>query len=341
VRAMRGAAVLISLVLSFTACKKEASSSDVNIDLRRASAEIETRMANLWNRPLVAKATDQFFDSLGNNAPLKAKGMALLDTLQADPQISGPVSKLMAELTSDPSIQKTVMELMAQHPGASPDEIGTMVGDRFAAAWASPEVSMAWSKAWDGLLRRIGGDSDLSGIEHSVFARFEAKYNDSAVLEKWNKRIGELAAGQSRDKATDLFLEKFFSQDRIEAIVADVLNNPTFRSESAAALGKLLTLDSVSKDARAGAAEMLADPIVHDAAVTLMKQLTTAHPDGATVSHALDSLLAAPSVVKTVKRIIHTASTDPQVAAVGNTWMDKLGQDAGLKADFDKFIYGW
>ncbi len=339
---MRGAArVLILSALLFSACKKETSASDVNLDLRRASAQIESRMSNLWNRPIVAKATDAFFDSLGNNTVLKDKGMALLNTLQADPGISGPISKLMGELTSDPSIQKTVMELMAQHPGASPDEIGTMVGDRFAQAWSSPEVTAAWGKAWDGLLRRISGDTDLSSIEHAVFVRFESKYNDAQVLEKWNKRIGELAAGASRDKATDLFLDKFFAEDRIEKIVADVLSNPTFRSESASALGKLITLPTVSKDAKNGAAAMLADPVVHDAAVALMKQLTTTHPDARVVGQALDALLSAPSVVKTVKDILHTASSDPAVSAIGTAWMDKLGQDAGLKADFDKFIYGW
>jgi hypothetical protein len=340
---MRGLAryvILFALVVS--ACKKEATTAaDVNLDLGRASAAIETRMGDLWNRPIVAKAADQFFDSLGGNTALKDKGMALLTTLEADPKISGPVSSLMAELTSDPAIQKTVMELMAQHPGASPDDIGTMVGDRFAAAWASPEVTLAWSTAWDGLLRRVAGDTDLSSIEHAVFTRFESKYNDAAVLEKWTKRMSELAAGKSRGAATDLFLDKFFAEDRIEKIIADVLANPTFRNESAAALGKLITLPSVSTDARAGAADMLADPIVHDAAVTLMKQLTTSHPDGATVSRSLNALLSSPSVVKTVKRILHTASTDPAVAAIGTTWMDKLGQDAGLRADFDKFIYGW
>jgi hypothetical protein len=72
-----------------------------------------------------------------------------------------------------------------------------------------------------------------------------------------------------------------------------------------------------------------------------MKQLTTTHPDGKVVSQALETLLSAPSVVKTVKRILHTASSDPAIAAVGTTWMDKLSQDKGLQADFDKFIYGW
>jgi hypothetical protein len=335
--------VLIAFLLAVTSCKKEGSvsSSDMLLDMHRASSEMETRMANLWNAPLVSKATDQFFDALGANNVLKDKGMALLATLQADPKISGPINNLMAELTSDPAIQKTVMELMAQHPGASPDEIGTMVGDRFAQAWSSPEVSMAWAKAWDGLLRRIGGNSDLAAIEHSVFTRFESKYNDSAVMEKWNKRMNEIAAGKSTAQATDIFLDRFFGGNRIEGIVADVLNNPTFRSESAAALGKLITLQSVTDDARKGAAEMLADPIVHDAAVTLMKQLTTTHPDAAQVSKALDALLGAPSVVNTVKRILHTASSDPAVAAIGNAWMTNLSNDAGLKADFDKFIYGW
>jgi len=309
--------------------------------MHRASTEMETRMANLWNAPLVSKATDQFFDSLGSNTVLKDKGMALLTTLQADPKIAGPINKLMADLIADPSIKKTVIELMAQHPGASPDEIGTMVGDRFAQAWSSPEVSMAWAKAWDGLLRRIGSNSDLASIEHSVFTRFESKYNDAAVTEKWNKRMSELAAGQSSAKMTDIFLDKFFGQNRIETIVADVLNNQTFRSESAAALGKLITLQSVTDDARKGAAEMLADPIVFDSAVILMKQLTNTHPDAAQVSKALDALLSAPSVVNTVKRILHTASTDPAVAAIGNAWMTNLSNDAGLKADFDKFIYGW
>ena len=334
--------LVIAAVLALTSCKKEASvSADQLLDMHRASTEMETRMANLWNAPIVNKATDSFFDSLGNNNVLKDKGMALLSTLQADPKISGPINSLMAELTSDPAIQKTVMELMAQHPGASPDEIGTMVGDRFAQAWSSPEVSMAWSKAWDGLLRRIGTNSDLTTIEHAVFTRFESKYNDSAVMEKWNKRMNEIAAGKPQSQATDVFLAKFFAQDRIETIVADVLNNQTFRTESAAALGKLITLQSVTDDARKGAAEMLADPVVHQAAVTLMKQLTTTHPDVAQVSKALDALLSAPSVVSTMKRILHTAASDPAVAAIGNAWMTNLSNDAGLKADFDKFIYGW
>ena len=346
---MRMHGVVLVAALSVFGCKKEDASSakpapaptttDTSIDLLKAGGEIETRMANLWNRPVVNRATDQFFDALGDNEGLKAKGVALVTALQADPGVAAPIEKLMAQLTADPTVMKTVMELMASHPGATPEDIGKMVGDRFAAQWATPQISAAWGHAWDGLLARIAADPDLAVIEHAVMQRFEAKFKDVTVLVRWNKRIAEL--GVTPDKATDVFLDKFFAENRIENIVADVLANPTFRTETASALGKLITLDTVNQDVRASAADMLADPVVHDAAVVLMKQLITTHPDAQVVSKQLDLLLASPSVVKAVKRLLHTAATDPAVGTVGTAWIAALGQDAGMQADFEKFVYGW
>jgi len=351
---MRMRGVVLFAALSLVACKKEDASSsakptptttatptttDTSIDLLKAGGAIEQRMANLWNRPVVNQATDKFFDALGDNASLKAKGVAVVAMLQADPGVSAPIEKLMGQLTSDPTVMKTVMELMSTHPGASPDDIGKMVGDRFAAQWASPQITAAWGHAWDGLLTRVAADPDLAVIEHSVTQRFETKFKDVTVLVKWNKRIQEL--GATPDKATDVFLDKFFAENRIETIVAEVLNNPTFRTESANALGQLIALPTVSKDMRVSAAEMLADPVVHDAAVSLLKQLITTHPDAQVVAKQLDALLTSPSVVKTLKRILHTAATDPAVGAVGDAWIAALSKDPGLQASFDKFIFGW
>ena len=92
---------------------------------------------------------------------------------------------------------------------------------------------------------------------------------------------------------------------------------------------------------KVSSAETLADPVVHDAAVTLLKQLITTHPDGAIVSKQLDALLASPSVVKAVQRVLHTAATDPAVGAIGNAWIAALAKDPALQASFDKFIFGW
>ena len=346
---MRMRGVVLVAALSVFGCKKEDASSakptpapttaDTSIDLLKAGGAIETRMANLWNRPVVNRATDQFFDALGDNASLKDKGVALVTMLQADPGVAAPIEKLMGQLTSDPVVMKTVMELMSSHPGASPDDIGTMVGDRFAAQWATPQISEAWGHAWDSLLVRITADPDLAVIEHAVIDRFETKFKDTTVLVKWNKRIQEL--GATPDKATDVFLDKFFAENRIENIVAEVLANPTFRAETANALGQLIALPTVSKDVRASAIDMLGDPVVHDAAIALMKQLITTHPDSQVVSKSLDALLASPSVVKAVKRVLHTAATDPAVGAVGTAWIAALGKDPALQASFDQFIFGW
>ncbi len=337
---MRGV-VLLAVILALFACKKEGAPTELELDLHRTSAAMETHMSGLFNSPVVSKATDSFFDALGDDVSLKAKGVALVALLQADPAVAKPVEKLMGELTQDPTVKKTVMELMASHPTASPDEIGTMVGERFAAQWASPQINEAWSRAWDRLLKRVALDPDLVVVEHAVVVRFEAKYSDATVTAKWAKRMAELAPGASRDKATEIFLSKFFADGRLEGIVADMLGNARFRSESAIALGKLIALPSVSKDAIDGAAAMLADPTVMAAATSLMKQLITTHPDAKIVSDALESLLTSASVVKTLQAVLHTAATDPSVATVGNAWLDALAQDPGLRADFDKFIYGW
>lgn len=339
----RVALIIVAVALAVSGCKKDPVAAEASIDITRASSELETRMAKLFDRPIVAKAVDQFFDFLGSSPALRDRGTALLDALQADPKVAQPIQTLMGELTSDPGLMRAVTELMAEHPGASADQIGTMVGDRFAQAWASPQISAAWQNAWNGLMRAISGDPDLASIEHSVFARFTVKYNDAALMSKWNKRIAELGNGSalSRDDATKLFLERFFAPDRIENIVADVLANPTFRNESAAALANLLALDSVARDLKTGAAEMLADPQVHSAAMTLMKQLISKQPDSVEVGRQLEILLRAPSVVKTVRGIIHTASSDPAVGKIGNAWLDKLGQDKALQDEFEKFAYGW
>jgi hypothetical protein len=347
--------VLLVVGLSTAACDRKksdagtssssssTSSAEQIIDISRAAAEIEKQIGALWERPTVGKATDAFFEAVAGSSAVREQGMTLMTALESDPKVSAPIASLMQQLTEDPAIQKAALELMQKHPGASADQIGDMFGQHVEEVWSRPPVSEAWGESFQALIRRIEHDPDLSRIGATLFARIQPSYNDNVLADRWNKRVTELAGGSapSRDKATDLFMKNFFGGERLDKLVADMLANPTLRTESATALAKLLAVPSVSRDLRTGAAEVLADPAVHQAALELFRQLATDHPEHDAVVHAFDAILTAPAMVKTLRNLLHDATTDPAVGAIGTAWIEHVTSDAGLKAAFDKFWFGW
>lgn len=335
---------MLTVVALAAACEKSsAPPTEPMIDVARVSSELEKRIAGLWDKPIVSKATETFFGAVADAPVVHARATSLVNALGADPKVSQPLTALMTDLTGDPAIQKAAMALLAKHPGATADQIGDMFGQHVEELWNKPPVSNAWQAAFQQLVVRIEHDPDLKAIGSTLFERAAPKYNDAVLAQRWNKRLLELANGEKLTpaRASDLFLDHFFANDRVDKLVADMLANKTLRDESAIALGKLLAMDSVSKDLRTGAADVLADPAVHDAMVVLFRELAGDTPAPDAVGRALDSILTSPAMLQALRRILHDAHTDPAVAAIGAAWFEHITADPALQADFDKFWFGW
>ncbi|MGE5183469.1 MAG: hypothetical protein ACM31C_15465 [Acidobacteriota bacterium] len=343
---MRSAGIwVLTVVVLASACErdKHKAPSQPMIDVAMVSGELEQRIAGLWDKGIVAQSTDAFFNALADAPAVRARASALTTALADDPAVAQPIADLMKQLTDDPQIQKAALALLAKHPGATPDQIGDMFGEHVEQLWNRPPVSDAWAASFQVLIKRVEHDPDLTAIGRSLFARVAPKYNDAVLVEKWNNRLVELAGGETltRDKASRLFLDHFFANDRVDKLVADMLANPTLRAESANALAKLLAMDSVSRDLRGGAAELLSDPSVRDACIQLFRELAGDTPAPAAVRTSLDAILTSPAMLKALRRLIHDANSDPAVSAIGTAWLEKIGADPALQVDFDKFWFGW
>lgn len=335
---------MLMVVAVATACEKSSSTpSEPMIDVARVSSELEKRIAGLWDKPIVSKATETFFGAIADAPAVHARATTLVTALGDDPKVAQPLAALMNDLTGDPAIQKAAMALLAKHPGATADQIGDMFGKHVEEVWNRPPVSNAWQASFQQLVVRIEHDPDLKAIGSALFARAAPKYNDAVLAQRWNKRLLELANGEklTASRASDIFLDHFFANDRVDKLVADMLANKTLRDESAAALGKLLAMDSVSRDLRTGAADVLADPAVHEALLVLFRELAGDAPAPDAVGRALDTILTSPAMVQALRRILHDAHTDPAVAAIGTAWLEHVTADPALQGDFDKFWYGW
>jgi hypothetical protein len=340
---MRKLGVGLWVLLIVAACDRDKAPSQPLFDPERVTAELVSKLENMWNHPAVSRASDAFFDAVGGSKDVVARGSALATELGQDPEISQAIAGLMSAVGEDPAVQAAAMALMQQHPDATPDQIGELFGAHIEDVWGRPPVSTAWMASFERVVPRIEHDPALLTIESSLSARIAPHYSDAELARRWNKRIVELAGGSrpTREQGTELLITHMLDDERLDQVGVALLTNPTLRAESSAALAKLLALPAVDRDLHKAAAAMLADPAAHRAALDLFHQLAADRPDPDAVSRALDTILDAPALADAIHDLIRIATSDPDARAIFAAWLDHITADPALQAAFDKLWYGW
>ncbi len=313
------------------------------LDLPAFEAALKVRVAAMFERPSVSHAFDGFLTSVTSEPKVRDGFGTFLQQLEADPQVMQGTSAVLQRVQETKEMQDAVMTLMAQNPGATPDQIGEMVGKQFEQTWESPPVAAAWASSFNQLTRRLDTGGVLDPLEHAVSVKIDGYVANPKMIAHWEKRIAELNGGSQPDtgKAMQLYLDTAWSNERIEAFVQKLLANPTLRREAAVMLSKLLASEPLRKEATADCAAIMTDKTFQDAAVETMKLLTGTHPDGAKVEKALTKLLTSKPLVDSAGRLIKMLAEDPQLRAIFAEWMDHVSSDTALAADLDTFFNGW
>jgi hypothetical protein len=340
---MRTAGALVTLSLALVACERDKTPSEPLFDVSSASAQISAKLTTMWDRPAVSKAMSGFLEAIVADKNVRAQSSALTDELGADPHVTGAIQSLMSDVGNDPDIQAAVLAVMQAHPGATADQAGELYSAHIEEVWSRPPASDAVNEAFGRFFPQIEHDPAIAAAESSLSARIEKRYSDAEVIRRWNKRIQELAgsAAPTRQQATDLLLSHMLDDQRLDQLGVELLANPTLRTETSAALGKLLAMKAVRADLHKASATLLADATVRGAVLDLFRQLSSDHPQFAGVRRALDTILTAPALTDALQDLIRIATTDPDARAVFTTWLDHVGADPALGSMFDKLLYGW
>ena len=315
----------------------------VSIDLVGFGKEIQTRESEVFAGPKVTAAMNELLSAVGREPALAAAGSKLFDRVGQDPQVASAAQAVMGKLTSSPEIQRIVVQVMAEHPGATPDQIGELVGAKFSAVWDSPEVTPAFSKAFDQMIAGLHARDRFETVVAKTGGRLDAYLAAPDRVDRWATRLRELNGGSEPDttQATKLYFDHAWSAERIETFAIKLLANPTVRREAAATFAEVLEQPAFDAQLRQVVTEVASDPALQAGAVQLMLMLMRSPVPTAELETQLRQLLTAPAVTKGLDKLIALLFDDPKIAVVVGVHLDKLTADPAIRADFDELIDHW
>lgn len=333
--------VLLCLVV-MVACERS-STEVVELDGLRLQREVEQRVMAALERPAVDAAFDGFFTAIASDPALAARGEELAGKLMVEPRLAGSVELLLGRVQVSPEVERAVERLMAQHPDASPEEIGELAGQEFERAWDRPAVQAAWSGAWETFMDKLDARASRSMLERALTQRIAQLIDEREAMKKFSVRLVKLNGGTrpDRTRATDLYLEHAWNPQRIDAMVIRLLEEPAFRRATAAALADVLAIEPVAEAARDAAVTALEDKGVQDAVV---KALLLFYRDEITTEQAREALvgvIAHPTVLDAAGSLLGTVTRHPQLAAIGARWFDDVRNAPAIVAAFRAFWNEW
>ena len=312
----------------------------MRVDFDRVAVAVAPRFEKIFADPSVDHGMDDFIASVGGSAALATASGTLAASFSADSNAMQAVTSLTSELASSPRTQEAVMVLMAAHPG---QDIGALAGDIVGKNWARPEIGKQAEATGQELMSGIIAGQDFSNVAKVVEQRFDGLITDTARLAAWGKRLTELNGGKAPDlsRATDLYIERAWSDARIVAFIDAILANPVVREESANALGEILVVDSISKELRSDATALLNDPDLHSASITVIQDLFATDPNAKEINKGIHDVALSPKMIAAGKRLLQLAENDPAVAAIVSRHLGRLASEPSLHQALNDFLDRW
>jgi hypothetical protein len=335
---MRRIALVVSVVVLLASCKR---SAEFHVDVAAFKLKAQLRMEHVMSQPAPKAAMDRLFAAIAADSEIRERGTALITGLGSDPAIATPLANLMATAQGAPEIQRTVRELMASHRGATASEIGELVGKRVEANWESPPITAAWMSSWNRLLPKLQVGDVPQIFESAIGARFEAWV--AGRSEHWGERLTELNGGSEPTpaRASELYLDRAWSEARLERFVVAALGAPGVQRECIALVRRLLKVASVRDGMRDAAAALAADSVEQTAAVALISQLTLETPSAEVVGTNLDRMLQSPVMAKSINQLVSRVLADPQVPKIFVEAFDHLRADPELASAVEDLLDRW
>jgi hypothetical protein len=336
-----GLAVSASTLVTAAGCDK--GKPTVQLDLEKFGKDLDKRESEVATNPKVSAAMNEMMTALGKDPGLMLSGGKLFAQVSADPKVAAAGQAVIGQLTSSAAIQKVVMQIMSEHPGATPDQIGELVGAKFSAVTESPELAPAFQTAFNAMLAKLHPQQRFDTMIAKTSARLDAYIDAPERVARWSDRLRELNGGSDPgvEKATQLYIDHAWSNDRIEAFMLKVLANPTVRNEAAAMFAEILAQPDLDAKIIEVSGQISADPAMQDGAVQLMQMLISTPIPTADMTNELTKVLTAPVVTTSLDKLIDIVFEDPKIAASVSVHFDKICADPEVKKDFDDLIDHW
>jgi hypothetical protein len=332
--------LLVALVLIALGCDKRLLDREVRFDLQGFDALIEARLDRMYTNAGLDKNMDAFAEAVIADPGLAAGGEKLFAALSSDPELAAQVEKVMGSLAESPRVQALVMALMASNPGK---DVGALAGEKVGKAWDTPAISKGFENAFGELINKLDVKGELRTVSQAVERRTSGIFNDTKRTSLWSARLIQLNGGVAPDpkRATQLYLDNAWSDARTQKFFTTILANPTLRAETAKFFAELLALDAITTELKSSASALASDPEIQAVAGQLMIELLEGSPKISEITGLQRKLVLSPVTVKLSQRLAHVVLTDPKVAQLAGTHIDKISADPVLRAAFDELIDHW
>jgi hypothetical protein len=320
-------------------CRKEAPSALVLDDAvwLRVIPKVEAAM----DRPALDGALDTVMNGVAENPKLMLSATTLLTQLSSDEKISGPLEDLITRITQSKEIQAEVMRLMAEHPEATPDQVGELVGKRFEQVWSSKPVSDAWMASFNLYLSKMRGRPEGQRVR-AMFDTIRVPPIDSARLAKWGKRIETLEGKRLEGSAaTDAYLRHAWNDARIDKFVTAISKNKALHEITAQALGDLLALKSLRGDLQTAAVSLLSDAQVREHVLAALILFSLKDPPIDQVRIALTNLMSTPALIESSGKLVGRVLDNQDVRGIVDRWYEACRADASIRGAFVDFLDHW
>ena len=343
-RAAHAAWVLGLLAAAAVGCKTR-----VEIDGERLKTELERRADAVLQRPEVDKAFDGLAEAVTDEPSVAKSGEDLLAQLGADPGLQPGFQAIIQAVGEHPTVAKVMARITRENPRAGPDKLSELFEKRFSDVIDSPAFDKAFDKAFAAVLERPDVNEAIQLYEKAAASNPElnravddivkARLNDPA----WSRRIVALNGGKRPDRqlATQLLLDKAFSDDRLAKFYVDVVSLPVIRKKTAVACGRLLKAPAFQSHIKHAMRALVADAGFQQGAVAAMAGLLDAPRDVEALETPIRALLERPIIGKELASLLKAVNKDPVLAPIGNEAIAAIVADAGFIATLTKLIDSW
>ena len=340
-----GAAWLFGLLaVAAVGCKTR-----VDIDGERLKTELERRADVVLQRPEVDKAFDGLADAVTSEPAVTRNGEELLGQLGSDRALQPGFQAIIQAVGEHPTVAKVMARIARDNPRAGPDKLSELFEKRFNDVIDSPEFDQAFDKAFAAALERPDVNDAVQLYERAAASNPElnraiddivkARVNDQA----WSRRIIALNDGKrpDRQRATQLLLDKAFSDERLARFYVDVVSLPVIRKKTADACGRLLQAPAFQGHLKHTLRKLVGDAGFQQGAVAAMAGLMDAPRDAEALATPIRALLEQPIVGKQLAALLKAVNKDPVLAPIGNEAIAGIVSDPGFAVTLTKLIDSW
>jgi hypothetical protein len=321
----------------------------VEIDGERLKAELERRADVVLQRPEVDKAFDHLADAVSEEPAVARSGEELLVMLGSDPALQPGFQAIIEAVGGHPTVTKAMSRIARENPRAGPDKLSALFEKKFNDVLDSPAFDKAFDSAFAGVLDRPDVNGAIQLFERAAASNPELNRAIDGIVSAraadgaWNRRIVELNGGKrpDRQRATELLLDKAFSDDRLARFYADVVALPVIRKKTAIACGRLLEAPAFQRHLKHALRKLVGDGSFQQGAVVAMAGVLDAGGDTTKLEAPIRALLEQPIVGKELAGLLKAVNKDPLLAPIGNETIAGIVSDREFVATLTKLIDVW